>query len=169
MTFIIIINKDGKLQEKNVKKIDDDKLYAKAGFKVPDNFKIQTTWNNVKLKDETIFKNIVLYGKTVGVAGRENKYELPPPIDNTLFYGSIIITNKDEDSFLDLKLDSWNKIYESLFGGFEDIEDTEDEEEEEVIDSSKLDKNGYEKDGFIVSDESELEYDSELSEEDYFD
>ena len=107
----------------------------------------------------------------MGVAGRENKYELPPPLDKDLFFGSLIITSKDEDVFVDLHQDTWIEIYETLFGGFEDIGLSEDDEHEEDDESNLvLDKHGYEKDGFVVSDESEneLEYDSELSEEEYF-
>lgn len=171
MTYIIIVNKDGKIQEKNIKNIDEKTLYAKAGFKIPDNFKSQGKWNNIKLKNGKIIKEIVVFGKSVGVAGRENKYDLPPPIDKDLFFGSLIITSKDNEEFLDLRTDTWSQAYESLFGGFEDIAISDDEEEEEEdVSNLKLDKYGYEKDGFIVSDESEdeLEYDSELSEEEYF-
>jgi hypothetical protein len=170
MTYVIIVNKDGKIQEKNIKKIDEDTLYAKAGFKVSDNFKLQGKWDNIKTKNK-IIKEINIFGKKVGVAGRENKYELPPPLDKDLFFGSLIITSKDEDVFVDLRQDTWIEIYETLFGGFDDIALSEDDEHEEDDESNLvLDKHGYEKDGFVVSDESEneLEYDSELSEEEYF-
>lgn len=169
MTYVIIVNKDGKIQEKNIKKIDENTLYAKAGFKVSDNFKLQGKWENIQIKNK-IIKEINIFGKKVGVSGRENKYELPPPLDKCLFFGSLIVISKDGDEFLDLHQDTWNEIYESLFGGFEDIALSEGEEEEEDVSNLDLDKHGYEKDGFIVSDESEneLEYDSELSEEEYF-
>ena len=62
-------------------------------------------------------------------------------------------------------------VSSNVFGGFESLDDSDGDEEEEVVDPSKLNKYGYEKDGFVVDDEDEecLEYDSELSEEDYFD
>ncbi len=55
----------------------------------------------------------------------------------------------------------WNKIYEKLFGGFEDLAATaaEDEEEEDElanVPKEKKTKQGYLKDGFVV-DSSDTE------------
>ena len=63
--------------------------------------------------------------------------------------------------YIDLSLPLWNKIYEKLFGGFEDLASTavEDEEEEDElvnIPKEKKTKNGYLKDGFVV-DSSDTE------------
>jgi hypothetical protein len=69
---------------------------------------------------------------------------------------------------LDLTLDSWNKVYEHLFGGFEDIGDDSEENveldtDEELEELSKTGvkvkqtKQGYVKDGFIVDDDEEDE------------
>jgi hypothetical protein len=59
----------------------------------------------------------------------------------------------------------WDKIYEKLFGGFEDLsatakEDEEEEDELENIPSNKKTKDGYLKDGFVVdsSDTDETEH-----------
>ena len=65
--------------------------------------------------DKKTYK-ISLYGKDSGRAGMENKYELPPPVDNILFFGKIALVNDMDD----LTIDLWNKIYEQLFGGFFD-------------------------------------------------
>lgn len=58
----------------------------------------------------------------------------------------------------DLRAADWEKIYEFLFGGFEDIgtEDSEEEEEDEGDDVPKT-KDGYVKDGFIVDDSDDTE------------
>jgi hypothetical protein len=63
----------------------------------------------------------------------------------------------------------WNKIYEKLFGGFEDLSATakEDEEEEDElanVPKEKKTKNGYLKDGFVVdsSDTEENETSSSI-------
>jgi hypothetical protein len=55
----------------------------------------------------------------------------------------------------------WNKIYEKLFGGFEDLvatakEDEEEEDELENVPKEKKTKHGYLKDGFVV-DSSDTE------------
>jgi hypothetical protein len=49
----------------------------------------------------------------------------------------------------------WDKIYEKLFGGFEDLsatakEDEEEEDELQNVPSNKKTKDGYLKDGFVV-------------------
>ena len=77
-----------------------------------------------------------------------------------MFFGScaILAYFKKEDgskSYTDLSLQLWNKIYEKLFGGFEDLATTakEDEEEEDElanIPKEKKTKQGYLKDGFVV-------------------
>ena len=65
-----------------------------------------------------------------------------------------------------LSLELWNKIYEKLFGGFEDLVATikEDEDEEDELANvplHKKTKDGYLKDGFVVdSDKDDEESDS---------
>ena len=56
-------------------------------------------------------------------------------------------------------LDLWEKIYEKLFGGFEDLDATaeEDEMSDELANvQSMKTKTGYLKDGFIVDDDDEV-------------
>lgn len=171
MTLIVLIDKYGKIKEQNIKKFDESELYKKAGFKSSDHFGLRQKWESVECESGT-FTNISVYAKNDGTAGRENKYDFPPPIDTTLFFGTVVIVQYDENGQLkDLSKENWKEVYETLFGGFEDLEhDEEEEEEEEEIDPKKLTKHGYLKDDFIVDDDDEeLEYESELSEEEYFD
>jgi hypothetical protein len=175
MPYIILIDKYGKVKEQKIKKDDDSELYKKAGFKKIDGFTKRHTW-------EVGVSRISLYGKTDGSAGRENKYDFPPPVDNVLFFGTVVIVKNDttSDKIVDLDKAEWKKAYDTLFGGFEDLNDDDDddddedeaadEEEEKNIDPAMLTKQGYLKDNFIVDDddEAELEYESELSEEEYF-
>jgi hypothetical protein len=72
---------------------------------------------------------------------------------------------------MSLHIDQWLKIYETLFGGFEDIENEDDESEPDDLETIKKDmktkKGGYLKDGFVVDSSSEEELVvSEESEED---
>ena len=69
----------------------------------------------------------------------------------------------------------WEKIYEKLFGGFEDIgknaaEDDNEEDELENVPKHKKTKNGYLKDGFVVdssdADESASASSSETEDDD---
>ena len=191
---IVIVEKEGTLRDMKIKYNGpvEEELYKKAGFKSKDGFECRHTWKNIQCRNaETgtmdTYDAISLYSKLKGNAGRENKYDLPPPMDIPLFFGNMVLVRYESDGKTPVYFtkEQWVSIYNHLFGGFEDLngDDEEEEEEEEEIDPSKLDKNGYEKDGFVVSDEEEdpdeesadddddeedLEYDSELSEEEYF-
>lgn len=100
-----------------------------------------------------------VWGKTDGRAGGENKYEMPPPIDDLMFYGNIaLVARSDGENAIDLTTELWDIIYEKLFGGFEDLAASaiDDENESDELDSIPLHKKtrgGYLKDGFVVDDE----------------
>ena len=177
MTSIVLIDKSGNVTDKKVKQYDETELYKKAGFKKADGFVIQTTWENVSVDGKT-YPKIVMYGKKSGNAGKENQYEFPPPMDTVLCFGTVILVHLDGNNNAgNLRAHEWTSIYEHLYGGFEDTRDGshDDEEEVEEIDASQLTKQGYMKDDFIVEDgeceeeDEEFEYESELSEDDYFD
>ena len=150
---IIIVDKTGVLKSVTVKDFKEDELFKKCGFKKADNFEKQVDW---KVKVGGIKYKVSVHAKTDGRANSENKYDFPPPIDNHLFFGSCAITAKTETNvYTDLSLDLWNKIYEKLFGGFEDLAATalEDEMEEDElahVPKEKKTKQGYLKDGFVV-------------------
>ena len=93
-----------------------------------------------------------------GKANTENKYDFPPPADNMLFFGNCILTNKVDGEYYELSPELWGKLYEKLFGGFEDLATTAEEDENELdelenIPKSMKTKTGYLKDGFIVEDD----------------
>ena len=103
-----------------------------------------------------------MFAKTEGRPNSENKYDFPPPIDTKLFYGSCAIVGKlkptngsNDNNYENLTIPIWTKIYEKLFGGFEDLAATakeDDEEEDELanVSKDKKTKHGYLKDGFVV-------------------
>ena len=167
MTSIIIVDKTGNISSSKIKENDLEDLYKKAGLKSCKDFKEQTFWT-VEVKNKKY--GVHLYGKTEGRAGQENKYDFPPPVDNTLFFGKCVLIMKDPKNHLvDLNESSWKSIYEYLFGGFEDIgdEDSEEEEEEDELENVPTTKEGYAKDGFIVDDDDdEDDEDDEDEEED---
>jgi hypothetical protein len=169
---IIIVERLGSLKLLSIKDFKQEELYKKCGFKKPENFNKQTEWN-IKYDGKKYF--IQVFAKIEGRANSENKYDFPPPIDTKLFYGSCAIVGqlkKDDGNkiYINMSLEIWNKIYEKLFGGFEDLSSTaqEDEEEEDElanIPKEKKTKQGYLKDGFVV-DSSDTEYEETFSEED---
>ena len=158
MSKIVVVEKTGILKETTIKNFSLHELYKKAGFKSPDNFKKIHTWEIEK-------NTITLFAKNTGRAGQENKYDFPPPLDNMLFFGAcILVLNLDEDAEIndDLSVPKWEKMYEFLFGGFEDLDDNEEESEDEDVDSdASFTKDGYVKDGFIVDDDEDEDDDYE--------
>ena len=168
---IVIVEKGGSLKSLSIKDFKAEDLYKKCGFKKSEDFIKQIEWN-VKFDGKKYF--IEVFAKTEGRPNSENKYDFPPPIDNKLFFGScaVLAYHKKDDGnkvYTDLSLALWNKIYEKLFGGFEDLATTakEDEEEEDElanVPKEKKTKNGYLKDGFVVdsSDTEENETSSSI-------
>jgi hypothetical protein len=158
---IIIIEKTGELKSLSVKDFKEEELYKKCGFKKADGFEKVTEWS---VKFESKKHLISLYAKSDGRANNENKYDFPPPVDNTLFFGScalvLKVKNESKDVLTNLTLDLWNKLYEKLFGGFEDLaanakEDEEEEDELDKVPDKKKTKHGYLKDGFVVESDNE--------------
>jgi hypothetical protein len=163
MPYILVIDKLGAIKETNIKEYKEEDLYKKANFKSAEGFALQTIWTGLSSDI-----SVSVYGKKTGKAGQENKYEFPPPIDSVLFFGGCVLIAKSEldDSIVDLRVSSWNNIYDTLMGGFEDLdldhEEEEDEDDPEVQDLNLIGKNGYMKDGFVVEDDDvEFEEDRE--------
>ena len=168
---IIIVERLGTLKSLSIKDFKEEELFKKCGFKKAEDFISQIEWN-VKYESKKYF--IKVFAKTEGRANSENKYDFPPPIDTKLFFGSCAsvayLKNSDGTNvFTNLSLQVWSKIYEKLFGGFEDLAATaaEDENEEDElanVPKEKKTKDGYLKDGFVV-DSSETDDEDSESEE----
>jgi hypothetical protein len=154
---IIIVERLGALKLLAIKEFKEEELFKKCGFKKAEDFVKQVEWK-VKCDGNAYIINV--FAKTEGRPNSENKYDFPPPIDTKLFFGSCaivasIINEDGKKIFTNLSLALWNKIYEKLFGGFEDLGIAADEDENEVdelanVSKDKKTKHGYLKDGFIV-------------------
>lgn len=169
MTKLLVVEKLGSIKETILKSSNSllEDLYKKAGFKVVNGFQLHHKF--IDPSDTNL--TIELYGKTSGRAGQENKYDFPPPMDNTLFFGNCILVCKQNENVIDLSKARWEKIYESLFGGFEDTNSVNNSEEENEIDEEtqvmndpkvQLTKQGYIKDDFVVDDEEEEDDDNDV-------
>lgn len=168
MLGVVIIEKNGDLTNKNIKNVD--KKYSICGYKSDKDF---IMLHEYKLNKHSYTYEI--YGKEVGKANSENKYELPPPIDQKLYFGKLCILKKKDDEYISFTVDEWEVIYEKLFGGFEDLDGDFDEDGNEIrsVDSEEYDseeytKEGYYKDDGFIVDDDELEsdeYDSESDDE----
>jgi hypothetical protein len=163
---IVIVDKTGTLKSLNVKEYKEEELFKKCGFKKIDGFVKHTIWP-IKIDGQKY--NVSMYGKLDGKANMENKYDFPPPVDTKLFFGACALvattTNSSKEHPLcNLSVELWDKMYEKLFGGFENLaltaaEDDDEEDELAAIPASKkTKKGGYLKDGFVVDTESSSEH-----------
>jgi hypothetical protein len=158
---VVIVEKNGNLKSLAIKDFKEEELFKKCGFKKEDGFVKQVDWN-VKYNSNKYIVSV--YAKSEGRANLENKYDFPPPIDTKLFFGNCVIVAKikgDNTSYTNLTLEMWEKMYEKLFGGFEDLTLTAIEDEEEIdelatVPKEKKTKHGYLKDGFVVDDSSSV-------------
>lgn len=174
LTQIIIVSKTGNLIETEIvtntitsikelteilsKKCDNKKS---AGYSCYHTWRYRNRNNRFGFGDslrDTKYIYIDLWAKTYGRAGQENKYELPPPIDEIIFFGNIaLVARVDKETACNLTLKKWKLVYEHLFGGFEDLAATAKDDENEIdeldlVPASQKTKTGYLKDGFVVDD-----------------
>ena len=159
MTSIVLVEHNGNIKNIKSKDFSFDTLYKKCGFRSAENFDKMTTWS-IEYNKEIC--NIELWAKNEGKANNENKYDFPHPVDNELYYGTCALIRVDsKGSVIDLTMDLWLRLYEKLFGGFEDIVEDEDEDEDadEDVDEDYdvKTKNGYIKDDFVVEDDEDEE------------
>ena len=142
----VIVTREGKLC---ATKLDcaEPEYFKKCGFKSDAGFALQTVWEGVHL-----------YARKTGKANSENKYEFPPPVDGVLYFGKCLLVQKRDGAVADLSVPQWTALYNKLYGGFETL-GTEDESEDDEEPEFRT-REGYAKDGFVVSDD-------ELEEEEY--
>jgi hypothetical protein len=109
-------------------------------------------------------KFITCFGKSFGKEKYINKFEIPPPLDNILFYNDVyfVYTNSNdikESNICKLNETIWNDIYEELFGGFETLDELSSDDDSDDSDDEyghlEKTKEGYAKDGFIVDSEDD--------------
>lgn len=135
----IIIKKDGSFVSVNLV----EELYKACKYKTNKDFIKLHEWGNYEL-----------WGKSKGKAGRENKCELPAPIENVLFYGLLCVRKKDGE----LSMEEWTAWYNEKMGSSIVLES-----EEESVDSehspSEYTKEGYLIDDFVVEELIEESYD----------
>ena len=168
MVKIVFINKsDAKVRTTTIKQFNVSTLHKKCNLKSNKNFECRNIWK----VDNNYYS---VFAKDSGRESSINKYDLPPPVDNIIYYGHLLIIKHDDkelnnDTVSDLTKEEWLEVYEKLFGGFENLESEEESEEEEIPAQYKT-KQGYSKeDGFIVDDdedEDDEDYEDEEEEED---
>jgi hypothetical protein len=174
---IALVEKTGNIKNLTVKDYNENDLYKKCGFKKQDGFLKHNEWTIKYMGHKYI---VALYGKVEGKAGMENKYDFPPPVDSVLYFGTcaLVLKKKNQETnefvLMDLTRELWEKLYEKLFGGFEDLTALANDDENEVdelaiVPASKKTKQGYLKDGFVVDSSdasSDEEFDDDVDDDD---
>ena len=121
---------------------------------------IKTMFGKGGISRECDFKcgnyDISVFAFSDGLAGKENKFDLPPPIDQSLYFGCLIIIAHVDNAILTLTTEMFDKFYERVFEGFVNLgeEDTWSDTDEENSDDRD----------FIVDDDH-IEYETGASEE----
>ena len=83
---------------------------------------------------------LTLFGYIEGKVGTENKHDLPPPNDETLCFGDIlVIASKKSTTWknpVSFTLEQYEAFYQKQFGGFDDIgsEDSDTDEDSVTLD-----------------------------------
>lgn len=99
---------------------------------------------------------LTLFGYTEGKAGTENKHELPPPHDEGLYFGDIlVIASKNGTTWknpITFTPEQYEKFYEKQFGGFEEIDSDSDSNSDDSLN------------GEFVEDEAVNDIEKELEE-----
>tara|TARA_B100001059_G_C17683485_1_gene501057 strand:- start:166 stop:894 length:729 start_codon:yes stop_codon:yes gene_type:complete len=165
MVAVLIVDKNGVITETNLKAFSLEEICKKAKIKTVEDYTRKQVWT-VRLPKESESMHIALYARTKGRAGQENKYEFPPPIDHELFFGKCMLVRQtdvqDANDAIDLTKSLWKRIYDKLFGGFDDCMDSEEESDDDM-EGMTLSKAGYAlDDGFVVEDEDEDEDEEQL-------
>ena len=171
VTKVVVVNKGGDLKDVTVKDFDISNLYKKCGFRKAEGFELRHKFEKVKVNGERY--DVHVYSRNNGKSGTENKYDMPPPIDNDLYFGNFALVRwcRDEEDYVDLTVDDWKKVYNKLFKGFEDLsitaeDDANESDELDEISPSMKTKHGYLKDGFVVDSNEDEEESEEESEDD---
>ena len=119
---------------------------------------------------------LTLFGYTTGKDGTENKHDLPPPLDASIYFSDILLVAcNNENSWktpVTFTQEQYEKFYQKAFGGSEsadeeDDEDDEGDEDEEVleVDEEGVDKK-KEEEGVQEEEVEEVEEGDEEDDED---
>ena len=167
MVNVVIIEKNCKKTSKKIKIMNIEEVHKYVNLKKKsESFQARHCW---KIEED---KYISVYCKDNGRSGSENKYELPRPIDEELYFGKILLICHNEEEINnenceDLSIEEWEKIYDNLMGGEESLGDDESFSDEEEIPEDLKTKNGYMKDGFVVDESDEIEYEDDDDDMDF--
>ncbi len=89
---VVIVERNGDLQELTIKKFKNEDLYKKCNFRKSEGFEKRSTW---KRKVKGVNYVVDLYARDFGLAKQENKYDFPPPTDKDLYFGNCVLVRRE--------------------------------------------------------------------------
>lgn len=110
MTTIIIVSKEGLLQEREID--TNQSLFKVAGFRNDNGFLVLDIF---KIKLKNIDYRIYLYGKTKGKRVDSNKYVFYPSSEKKIAGNCLLVHHSLDNSFLPFTINEWNHIKEEIF------------------------------------------------------
>ena len=155
----VLLSKNGELSIVTIPS-SSNTYYKVCGFKKAGGF--------CKLhKYEVGRRRVEIWGRDEGSERMISKWELPPPLDNKFAYGSqLAVITDSKGNIQSIDKTEWQRLYEKMFGGFHELGDDDSElssDELAEYDDEELTKEGYLKDGFVVSGSDS----EEVGEEEY--
>jgi len=105
MFSLILLEKTGTLQPKKVKSFD--RLFGLCNYRSEEGFEMLYEWKKNN-------HSYLLYGKRKGKNNGENKAVLPPPLQDTVFYGTLCLVKKIDDIEESLTIEEWSQFTNSL-------------------------------------------------------
>ena len=91
MKKVVVVARNGNLSTRRIKECTVEKLFKACGFRKNEGFSLRNTW---KYQDSYVSA----FARDRGRAGTENKYEMPPPLDTPLYFGSmVLVRHRDEE------------------------------------------------------------------------
>jgi len=103
-------------------------------FTIPQRTKDVPMWITKKYKiyQQGMIGNVAIFAKIDETTDEENKYILPEPLNEEIYYGNIVAMYVEDDKFMDLKISDFEKLTSEI------VEEVEEEEEEEVKEEEEL-------------------------------
>lgn len=134
----VIIEKNGTVKDQSSLELTRDILYKKCGFKKKEQFEKRHTWY-INMYGVC---SVELWARDSGRSGQDNKYELPPPVDTVVYFGTMaLICVDDKEEIVNMTREIWCKIYDFLFEGVETESDEHQSDDEIIISGIKTSLN----------------------------
>lgn len=165
MVYSVVLNIDGEINDEylDIEKKKDIISQSKTILtsKGTNKFDIIGNW-----EDEN--GHVIFYGWSMG-KNNVNKSYLPPPLNDTIFYGDILIISEKENKLCDFRKDDYINFYNLQYGGDDNSVKDLSSDEESIYSEEPITENEEKLEDSIscISDKIDDLSSDELQLEDY--